>query len=105
VDVLGFPDKTDKRAQPGLGWTLAELNSILQDHVVNGALTSFGCVEFESELFLGTMCARCYPFDMPMVIRPDMKGHGIWEHLTVRVICWYATSYDGICQVVGIPDA
>ncbi len=64
-DVLGFPDKADKRAQPGSGWTPAELNSILQDHVVNGALTSFGCVEFESELFRGTMRARCYPFDMP----------------------------------------
>ncbi len=64
-DVLGFPDKADKRAQPGSGWTTAELNSILQDHVVNGALTTFGSVEFESELFRGTMRARCYPFDMP----------------------------------------
>jgi hypothetical protein len=31
-----------------------------------------------------------------------MKGHGIWEHLTV---IWYMTSYDSICQVVRIPDA
>jgi hypothetical protein len=52
-DVLGFPDKADKRAQPVSGWTPAEQNSILQDHVVNGALTSFGCAEWESELFFG----------------------------------------------------
>ncbi len=48
--------------------TPAELNSILQDHVVNGALTTFGCVdsvEWESALFRGTMKARCYPFEMP----------------------------------------
>jgi hypothetical protein len=36
------------------------------------------------------------------VICPDKKGHGIWEHLTV--ICRYMTSYDGICQVIRIPD-
>ncbi len=42
-----------------------QLNHILQAHVVDGALTSFGCVEWESELFRGTMRARCYPFDMP----------------------------------------
>ncbi len=65
ADELGFPDKADKRAQPGSGWTPAELNHILQDHVVNGALTTFGCVEWESDLFLGIMRARCYPFNMP----------------------------------------
>jgi hypothetical protein len=64
-EELGFPDKADRRAQPGTGWTPAELNSILQDHVVDGALTTFGCVEWESELFRGVMRARCYPFDMP----------------------------------------
>ncbi len=48
-EELGFPDKADKRAESGSGWTLAELNSILQDHVVDGALTTFGCVEWESE--------------------------------------------------------
>ena len=66
-EELGFPDKADQRAQPGTGWTPAELNSILQDHVVDGALTTLGCgcVEWESELFRCTMRARCYPFDMP----------------------------------------
>ena len=38
-DVLGFPDKADKRAPLGSGWTPEELNRILQDHVVNSALT------------------------------------------------------------------
>ena len=29
-EELGFPDKEDKRAQPGTGWSPAEFNSILQ---------------------------------------------------------------------------
>ncbi len=64
-DELGFADKADKRAATGTGWTPAELNNILQAHVVDGALTTFGCVEWESEFFRGTMRARCYPFNMP----------------------------------------
>ena len=64
-DELGFPDKADQRAEPGRGWTPAELNHILQAHVVDGALTTFGCVEWVSELCRGVMRARCYPFDMP----------------------------------------
>ena len=60
-DKLGFPDKADTRAAAGTGWTPAELNHILNAHVVDGA---FGCVEWESQLFRGTMRARCYPFDM-----------------------------------------
>ena len=64
-EELGFPDKADKRAQPGTGWTPAELNSILHDHIVAGELITFGCVEWQSQLFRGVMRARCYPFDMP----------------------------------------
>jgi hypothetical protein len=64
-DELGFPDKADWRAEPGTGWTPAELNHILNAHVVDGALTTFGCVEWESELFRGVMRARCYPFNLP----------------------------------------
>ena len=64
-DELGFPDKADARR----GWTPAELNSILQNHVVrdrNGCgLVTFGCVEWESELYRGIMRARCYPWNMP----------------------------------------
>ena len=56
-EELGFPDKADKRAEPGTGWTPAELNHILHDHVVAGELTTFGCVEWESQLFRGTMRA------------------------------------------------
>ena len=63
--LCDFPDKLDKRAPPGSGWTPAELNHILQAHVVDGSLTTFGCVEWESQLFRGVMRARCYPFDMP----------------------------------------
>jgi hypothetical protein len=49
-----FPDKAVKHAQPGTGWTAAELNSILQAHV---NLQTFGCVVWESDLFHGVMCA------------------------------------------------
>ncbi len=64
-DELGFPYKADQRAEPGTGWTPAELNHILQSHVVDGALSAFGCVEWESDLCRCVMRARCYPFDMP----------------------------------------
>ena len=64
-DELGFPDKADQRAEPGSGWTPAELNHILQSHVVDGALSTFGCVDWESDLCRGVMRARCYPFDLP----------------------------------------
>jgi hypothetical protein len=57
-EELGFPDKSDRRAQPGTGWTPAELNNILQAHVVDGALKTFGCMEWESDLFRGIMRAR-----------------------------------------------
>ncbi len=47
-DELGFLDKANQRAEPGTGWTPAGLNHILDAHVVDCALTSFGCVEWES---------------------------------------------------------
>jgi hypothetical protein len=31
----------------------------------DGALTTFGCVEWQSQLFRGVMRARCYPFNLP----------------------------------------
>jgi hypothetical protein len=62
-DVLSFPDKADQRAEPGTGWTPAELNHILHEHVVDCAVTTFGCVEWESQQFRGVMRARCYPFN------------------------------------------
>jgi hypothetical protein len=43
--ALGFPDKADGRECPGTGWTLDELHHILKEHVVDGTLTTFGCVE------------------------------------------------------------
>jgi hypothetical protein len=63
--ALGFPDKADRGASPGTGWTTSKLNHVLQQHVFVGSLTTFGCVEWESELFRGVIRARCYPFKMP----------------------------------------
>jgi hypothetical protein len=64
-EELGFPYKANKRAHPGTGWTPAELYSILHDHIVAGELTTFGCVEWQSQLFRRAMRARCYSFDVP----------------------------------------
>ncbi len=61
---MGFPDNSDQRAEPGTGLTTAELNHILHEHVVDGALTTFGCVEWESQLFRGVMRAKFYPFNL-----------------------------------------
>jgi hypothetical protein len=40
-----------KTVAPGTGWTPAEFNHILTAHVVDCAETTFGCVEWESQLF------------------------------------------------------
>ena len=62
-DDLGFPDKKDPNK-----WSVSELNNILQTHVVTDrnccSLHTFGCLELESELYRGIMCARCYPLNM-----------------------------------------
>jgi hypothetical protein len=90
-EELGFPDKADKQAEPGTGWTPAELNSILQNHVVHGSLTTFGCVEWESELFRGTMRARCYPFDMPKLCFHSFNpkiSHTVSYHAHVGIYCY-----------------
>jgi hypothetical protein len=58
-------EKADRRASPCTRWTSSKLNHFLQQHAVDGALTTFGCVEWESELCRGVMSARCYPFKLP----------------------------------------
>ena len=62
-DELGFPDKKDPRK-----WSVSELNDILRTHVVCDrnccSLQTFGCLEWESELYGVIMRARCYPFKM-----------------------------------------
>ena len=56
-EALGFPDKTDTRARQGTGWTPDKLNHY-KAHIVDGALTTFGCVEWESELTLPIQNAK-----------------------------------------------
>jgi hypothetical protein len=60
-DLLGFPDTTDQRAESDTGWTPAELNHILTAHIMDCVLT----VEWESQLFRGVICERCYAFNLP----------------------------------------
>ena len=58
-------------------WTagLGELNAILENNLVpshngRGQLRTFGCIQWECELYSGRPKARCYPF--------NMKGHRFW---------------------------
>ena len=81
----------------GRGWTPAELNSILQNHVVRnragGALTTFGCVEWESELYRGVMRARCYQWNMPKHRFHKMNPQVIPSYPWLYT---YITGYPGI---------
>ncbi len=87
-----FPDKADQRAEPGSGWTPAELNHILQTHVVAGTLTTFGCVEWESNMCRGVMCARCYPFDLSKQHFHRINPKVMYIHCTYIVHTWYTQS-------------
>ena len=62
-DKVGFDDEKDSNT-----WTVSKLNNILKAHVVcdrnSCSLRTFGCLEWESELYRGIMSARCYPFNM-----------------------------------------
>ena len=60
--ALGIPPK-----QHADGWTVGELNAILDNNLVpgtHGHLRTFGCIQWESDLFNGRPKARCYPFDL-----------------------------------------
>ena len=56
-----------------------------QSHVVDGALSTFGCVDWESDLCRGVMRARCYPFDMPKHrfhgFNPQVLVHTLQRHV------------------------
>ena len=82
-EALGFPDKGDVRAGPGSRWTAAELNHFLQAHVVDGTLTTFGCVEWEFEQFRGVIRARCYPFKLPNAALSWREPTGIHRHTII----------------------
>ncbi len=48
-------------------WTAGELNAIITQNLVGDpccCLHTFGCIQWEGELFNGRPKARCYPFDM-----------------------------------------
>ena len=60
-DELGIPQKQ------GSLWTASELNAIITGNLVggdHGHLHTFGCIQWECELFNGRPKARCYPFDI-----------------------------------------
>jgi hypothetical protein len=75
-DELGFPDKRDPNK-----WSVSELNDILRKHLVRDrkgcSLRTFGCVEWESELYRGIMRSRCYPF--------NLQGHR-FHNMNIQVL-------------------
>ena len=59
-------------AKRDMEWMAGELNAILENNLVpsqggKGQLRTFGCIQWECELYSGRPKARCYPF--------NMKGH------------------------------
>ncbi len=59
LDAAAQPKERRKVFAPGRPLALAVLR------ISTWYLTTFGCMEWESDLFMGVMCARCYPFKMP----------------------------------------
>ena len=60
-------DELDIPAKRGALWTADELNAIITGNLVGGPhghLRTFGCIQWESDLFNGRPKARCYPFDI-----------------------------------------
>ena len=60
---LRIPPKRD------LEWSVGELNAILENNLVpnhggKGQLRTFGCIQWECELYSGRPKAQCYPFNM-----------------------------------------
>jgi hypothetical protein len=60
---LRIPPKRD------LEWSVGELNAILENNLVpnhggKGQLRTFGCIQWECELYSGRPKARCYPFNL-----------------------------------------
>ncbi len=67
---------------------------------VDGTLTTFGCVEWESELFLGVMRARCYPFKLP-----KRRFHGMnpqVQYFTYSSMYRYILIHTGMYQYVQV---
>ena len=61
-EELNIPDKE------GTLWIAEELNTIITGNLVGGPhghLRTFGCIQWENELFNGRPKARCYPFNIP----------------------------------------
>jgi hypothetical protein len=68
-DKLEITDKAIQREESGTGWTEwtpAELNKVLDAHVVDTAL---GCLEWECGLISCVMSARGIPFNLPKNLR------------------------------------
>ena len=61
-------DKLNIPPKQGSLWTAAELNAIIINNLVDsphGHLRTFGCIQWESDMFNGRPKARCYPFNIP----------------------------------------
>ena len=101
-DIQTYPKTRLSRDIPGYpgitrGWTPAELNSILQNHIVRNldgcCLTTFGSVEWDSELYRCVERAGCYQWNMPK--------HSFYKMNPQVIPCYpwlykYITGYPGI---------
>ncbi len=88
---LGIPKKQ------GSLWTASELNAIITGNIVggdHGHLHTFGCIQWECELFNGRPKARCYPF--------DIQGHHFRKRTPRYTFYEYKIIYDIVSDI--IPD-
>ncbi len=84
----------------GAKWTVTKLNAILIHNDVGGPhghLHTFGCIQWECELFHGWPKARCYPFDIPghHFRNKNQKVHATYNfaQLCSQYRIWYRIRY------------
>ena len=108
---LGFPDTQDPAK-----WSVSELTDILHKYVVAErnccSLHTFGCLEWESELCRGVMCACCHSFNMPKHWFHNMNPqvyHNLLYHSypidiphSSRYTSWLSMVIPDICSVCRI---
>jgi hypothetical protein len=87
-EELNIPDKE------GPLWTAEELNAIITGNLVGGPhghLHTFGCIQWENEIFNSRQKARCYPF--------NIQGHR-FRNKNPQVHSLYHTRYQYHYRVV-----
>jgi hypothetical protein len=79
-------------------WTAAKLNTIITGNLVGGPyghLRTFGCIQWENELFSSRPKARCYSFNIQVISRPLFSE----QESTGRCVISYPISLPLACCI------